>query len=299
MSRRILEWYGHGLSSDLDLAELKTQRHCPHIQGPCTKPPLRGLGLNGVCALDTSDGPPVAVCPKRMYSEGYQVLKDVAALAYGPDQRVVVGQEWQRNPEGNVVVALGQGQGGEVPIKARESKYSVDWVLAKLNAGGDVESMLAVEIQTIDTTGTYRPGLAGLMEGTLPEKHGSVGLNWENVSKRIIPQLALKGQLLRRERLCDKGIFFICPTPVMERILRRIGHELSTYHIHAGAITFMSYDLAIHPGKPGSLTRNRVLTTTVDAVESGWKATAELPEPVWGKDVQRRLIELSRATKRR
>ncbi len=43
--------------------------------------------------------------------------------------------------------------------------------------------------------------------------YSKAGVNWENVSKRILPQLIYKGYVLRRERLCSKGLFFVCPKP--------------------------------------------------------------------------------------
>ena len=72
----------------------------------------------------------------------------------------------------------------------------------------------------------------------------AVGLNWENVSKRIIPQLIYKGQVLQREDLCKKGLFFICPTPVYSKIANRLGGEtaLVEYGFQPASITFMAYD---------------------------------------------------------
>ena len=78
------------------------------------------------------------------------------------------------------------------------------------------------EGQTIDTTGNYRTA----REALLKDREiiaDTVGLNWENVSKRIIPQLIYKGQVLQREELCKTGLFFVCPQPVYERVLNRLG----------------------------------------------------------------------------
>ena len=52
-------------------------------------------------------------------------------------------------------------------------------------------------MQTIDTTGTYQNARRALLDHHVIEKD-TVGLNWENVSKRIIPQIIYKGQVLQR-----------------------------------------------------------------------------------------------------
>ena len=45
-------------------------------------------------------------------------------------------------------------------------------------------------------------------------EYSNAGMNWENVNKRILPQLIYKGHVLRREELCRKGLFFVCPKHV-------------------------------------------------------------------------------------
>ena len=77
-------------------------------------------------------------------------------------------------------------------------------------------------MQTIDTTGTYQNARRALIERKAVEKD-TVGLNWENVSKRIIPQIIYKGQVLQREELCRSGLYFVCPKPVYDRVLERLG----------------------------------------------------------------------------
>ena len=71
----------------------------------------------------------------------------------------------------------------------------------------------------------------------------TASFNWENVSKRILPQLIYKGQVLRREPLCSKGLFFVCPTPVYKKIEERLGGNLQPIHQQPGSLTMMWYDV--------------------------------------------------------
>ena len=144
-----------------------------------------------------------------------------------------------------------------------------------------------VEIQTIDTTGTYRPQSEAFFAGR-PFTGGSgsnsgwstAGLNWANVSKRILPQLIYKGYVLRRERKCGKGLFFVCPTAVLERVKRRLGTKMLEYPVAAGTITFISYDIGDSPGPgiPRPLIKGNVFTTTVEQVAYAFVSPVNLPE---------------------
>ena len=72
----------------------------------------------------------------------------------------------------------------------------------------------------------------------------TVGLNWENVSKRIIPQLIYKGQVLQREDLCKTGLFFVCPKAVYDRVLNRLGGKdrIPRFPTQPASIHFLAYD---------------------------------------------------------
>jgi Restriction endonuclease NotI len=72
-----------------------------------------------------------------------------------------------------------------------------------ISVTGELLEFVPVEVQSMDTTGSYQPEWYRLFGRTLPEgrfKKGS-NINWENVNKRIIPQLMSKGNVFRREEL--------------------------------------------------------------------------------------------------
>lgn len=109
---------------------------------------------------------------------------------------------------------------------------------------------------------------------------GKGGINWENVNKRILPQLIYKGHVLRLEPLCRAGVFFVCPGPVLERIKRRAGNALRPYPVfHPGTLTFRSYGLgeAARPGTPRPLAFQEQLTTTVDQLAVAFTSPVNLP----------------------
>ena len=105
-------------------------------------------------------------------------------------------------------------------------------------------------------------------------------LNWENVSKRILPQIIYKGHVLRRERLCKSGLFFVCPTRVYDRIQERLGGNLLPYNnLQPGSLTLMWYDVGepIADGLSRPLALQGRFTTTVDQVALAFTSPSNLP----------------------
>ncbi len=167
-----------------------------------------------------------------------------------------------------------------LPSRAGTGAYFVDWVLARLNAEGRLVEFVAVEVQSIDTTGNYRDERAAYLREEPFSSYSTAGLNWENVSKRILPQIIYKGHVLRRERLCNSGLFFICPTPVYERIRERLGGTLLEYIPDRGSLTFMWYNVGPDsgPGNLRELQHQGQFTTTVDQVALAFTSPSNLPD---------------------
>jgi hypothetical protein len=75
-------------------------------------------------------------------------------------------------------------------------------------------------------------------------------------------------------------MYFICPSPVYDRIVTRLGGDLRAYHPQSGALTFRWYDLA----PPASAGERRLLvfsgqkTTTVDQVALAFTSPKNLPD---------------------
>src|SRR5699024_8980057 len=118
------------------------------------------------------------------------------------------------------------------------TRYSVDFTLVVVDATGALVAFVPIEVQSIDTTGSYQASLAALRHGRKTVT-STVGLNWENVNKRTLPQLITKGQILQGEPLCTKGPFFVTPEPVYDKIMDRLGGPSHFRHVplQSGSIT--------------------------------------------------------------
>lgn len=250
MAGTIWEFFGYR-ADDVSSAAIDAANayQCPILGDTCEKRlHSGGDGPAGVCSIKPMTSAPVVCCPVRLYSDDYKVLKDVAGIAFRPGLRLVPGGSAVpiaiRDRE-QVVAVFGKRWGGElrVPKKSGSGGYWVDWVLALVNELGELEEFVAVEVQTIDTTGNYKNGRRMLLDSREVVKT-TAGLNWENVNKRILPQLVYKGQLLQRESLCRRGLFFVAPQAVFKEVIKRVGgiEKLPTYALQPASVTFLAYD---------------------------------------------------------
>ena len=112
----------------------------------------------------------------------------------------------------------------------------------------------------------------------------SVGLNWENVNKRILPQIIYKGQVLQREPLCKSGLWFVTPQPVYEHIEARLGGSANVgfgYPSQPGAIHFLRYDYDAETAQSDGHVRPLTIVgndcTTVERVSAAFNHVV-LPE---------------------
>lgn len=250
MAGYIAEFFGYQAGDTSDEAIALAERQvCPFLGCQCTKVLSRNHIISGVCAVrqKTTGSPAVICCPNRIYAEDYKMLHSIAKKAFDCDLGLYSGRAAveKAKSENGAIAVFGHGWGGELrlPQRAGTGSYFVDWVLARLDRDGELAEFTAIEVQTIDTTGNYRNARTALLDG----RHivdDTVGLNWENVSKRIIPQLIYKGQVLQREDLCKTGLFFVCPKAVYDRVLNRLGgkEKIPTFPTQPASIHFLAYD---------------------------------------------------------
>jgi hypothetical protein len=286
MPLRLVEFFGFDPQDTSPAAvAVRRDKACPFVGGRCIKTvdtEKFGTLISGACTVAPTQSGPVIVCPNRMYAGDYAVLSDVATACFGAGVRLCRSRQ-DAERDGNDVFVFGKRWGKElrVPNRAKKGSYFVDWVLAHVDALGNLKDFVAVELQTMDTTGSYQRQVAelyGLDLASFPQKQSN--LNWENVAKRILIQLIYKGHVLHQEPLCTKGLFFVCPTPVYQRIMRRLGDSLITYkHPHPGALTFRWYNVGADPlpGTPRDLTFQGQMTTTIAQVELAFTSASNLP----------------------
>lgn len=291
MSGYISEFFGYRAEDTSTIAIENTSRQvCPFLSSYCTK----ALGdrinrtLSGVCAVrQVSPGSPdVICCPNRIYAENYKILSIIAQKTFRVELGLYAGRlaVAKAKTENGAVAVFGHGWGGELALPKRQGRgsYYVDWILARLDGNGKLIEFTAIEVQTIDTTGTYQNARRALIERNAVKKD-TVGLNWENVSKRIIPQIIYKGQVLQREELCRSGLYFVCPNPVYDKVLERLGgkEKLPQFPTQPAAIHFVAYDyLTDVPKEDGKIRPLGVVEeycTTVYKVQEAFSAV-DLPE---------------------
>lgn len=285
MASRIIELFGYAPTDDSPVArQARTDLRCPFIRDTCQKT-LNDGTISGVCTLKPTTSGPVICCPIRLYASDYRILSDVAETAFRGDVELVPGNlaKLREVPSGKIKVAVfGKRWGKELrlPNRGRSGGYFVDWVLARLNPDGVLKEFVAVEVQSIDTTGNYQAERNSYLKGKNYSGSSTAGFNWENVNKRILPQLIYKGHVLRRERLCKQGLFFVCPTPVYDKIKERLGGNLMAYDSQPGALSFLWYDVgeSVAKGKLRTLEKKGEFITTVDQVATAFTSPSNLPE---------------------
>lgn len=281
MASNIVEFFGYAPDDQSSLAKsARKNRYCPFLDRQCTKT-LNDGEISGACTLKPKTSGPVICCPIRLYANEYTILRDIAAIAFGAGIPLALGE--RASLRKNCVAVFGKGWGKELrlPNRGKGGGYFVDWILAHINKAGELSSFVAVEVQSIDTTGNYRAERSAYLRGDPVTPSSSAGLNWENVNKRILPQIIYKGHVLRQEPLCQKGLFFVCPTPVYSKISERLGGSLRHYPIQPGALTIMPYDLGppVPAGKMRQLVGGQRMTTTIDQVALAFTAPSNLPPP--------------------
>lgn len=212
------------------------------------------------------------------------MLRDVAMLAFDCEVQLLPADvaKYAEPIEGVTTVAVfGKNWAKELrlPNRKKAGGFYVDWILARLDGAGELEEFVAVEVQSIDTTGNYRDERAAYLNGEEFLGHSTAGLNWENVNKRILPQLIYKGHVLRRENLCRKGLFFVCPEEVFNKIFERLGSSLLDYSMQSGSITIVRYELGAEmpEGQIRKLQYVGYLTTTVDQIVNAFASPSNLP----------------------
>lgn len=299
MAGYIAEFFGYAASDKSKVALMTASRkNCPFLGNFCVKTLAREKIISGVCAIrqKTEGSPNVICCPIRLYADDYKMLHLIAQKAFHQQLKLYAGRVAveKAKKEGGAIAVFGKGWGGELRLPQRKGmgSYFVDWVLARLDGNGELAELTAIEVQTIDTTGSY-----GKAQQILTESREVVsdtaGLNWENVSKRIIPQIIYKGQVLQREDLCRSGLYLVCPKPVYQRILDRLGgtEKLPKFPSQPASINFIAYD-SIEEQKDGEITPLGIVEehcTTVYKVQEAF-SSLNLPEGnVYKKAISRTL----------
>lgn len=302
MAGTITEFFGYRAEDDSAKSlKMAADKKCPFLGTTCTKVLGRTRTISGVCAImqKSAGSPSVICCPNRLYADDYKMLHTISKMAFQQDLPLYSGRTAvnKAKEECGAVAVFGHGWGGELRLPQRSGvgSYFVDWVLARLDGDGQLVEFTAIEVQTIDTTGKYSDAQKAL-KNSRKIIADTVGLNWENVSKRIIPQLIYKGQVLQREELCKTGLYFVCPMPIYTRVMTRLGgkEKIPVFPTQPAAIHFVAYDYAEELGtvRKGTIAPLDIVEehcTTVYKIQEAFSAL-NLPEGnVYGNAIRRCL----------
>lgn len=303
MAGFISEFFGYKAeNSSKESLQTAMRQVCPFLGKQCTKV-LKDRTISGVCAIrqKTEGSPDVICCPNRLYADDYRMLRIVAKKAFGFNLNLYAGRAAvdKAKQKGGAIAVFGHGWGGELRLPQRQGSgsYFVDWVLARLDSNGKLVEFTAIEVQTIDTTGSY--GKARLALGKDRSIiSDTVGLNWENVAKRIIPQIIYKGQVLQREDLCKTGLFFVCPKPIYDRVINRLGglDKIMSFPMQPASINFLAYDYAGGITPEGEIATLDVVaehSTTVYKVQEAFSAMSLPDGNVYREAITKSLYSIS------
>lgn len=269
MTGTIYEWFGYrGTDRSGSAAAATIAKHCVHIGRTCAK-----AGQSGVCSITTATDM-VPICPRRLYSNNHDFLRTIAeevfadlAVELSPADGRPLLSAWAAAKNRAATTGIAQvgvfGEnpfGGELnlpPAVPGGGSPKVDFTLFAIDPTGSLLRFVPVEVQSIDTTGNTKPSVAALKDNR-QSAASTVGLNWENVNKRILPQLIVKGLMLQAEGLCTHGLYFVTPEPVFRKIMLRLGGFDTTGHPRR---------LRSIPKQPGSLTFHRYDYDLAQAVD--------------------------------
>jgi hypothetical protein len=258
---------------------------CPFIDSKCTKTNHDKSIIYGACSVKNttirkSPAIEAIICPKRLYANDYQTIRDVSSTAFGNIPLIIGGSidDLKRNVvsnRGDCVVAFGQGSGKEIQVTLG-GQLSMDWILQKYSPSSlgifKPSGFIGIEVQSIDITGNYRDNWEayfGLHRGSVVKAipDSGHGMNWANVHKRLIPQIIRKGNIYKKCETC-KGFFFIVPDIVFqkfEQILGKIEEQESFSKDNISVFTFNLGKIVDH-GSQRSLVRERIVHYSVEDV---------------------------------
>ncbi|MGW5238630.1 hypothetical protein ACWEOW_06835 [Monashia sp. NPDC004114] len=295
MAGKIYEWFGYrGSDQSATAAQAVIDQSCPFLGATCIK-----RGRTGVCSIEPAKSQEaVPICPVRLYDGHHEFLRHIAADAFinlevavdstglptlVPASRARLVATKARRAQVGVFGA--NPWGGEIslpPAVDGGGSYKIDFTLVVIGPSGELQAFVPVEVQSIDTTNDTKASMAGLKNGrTIVQS--TVGLNWENVNKRILPQLIVKGLMLQAEALCTNGLYFVTPEPVFKRVMMRLGgvDRLRRIPKQPGSLTFIRYDYdfstGILDGSPLALKRLAPVTVSTSDLSLAFITPENLP----------------------
>ncbi len=262
--KKALELYTHAAEEDLppeQWREILASEHCRYLGKKCDKIRKSQPNLSiGTCIVGFK-GRPIIICPHR-FLQRRQIFIDALHLL----KNHVPGNQLHVVPE----IAVPGG--------------NVDYFVASTGRDG-VKDYVAVEIQTLDTTGTVWPsrqqfigGILGMpVEGPSPENGRSYGMNWKMTAKTVLVQIHHKLETLE---LLNKKMVLVLQDVFYEYLIREFSAANLREADSGDAAHFHVYSV----GKAGNGAFSielavRQSTTTIGIEQMlGLRRSAHIPE---------------------
>lgn len=190
-----------------DLHNVLKEQTCPYMNGAkCYKTrksdPDIAIGTCSICFNNVKQ--PVLICPEPLTQNG-RIFNDCLSFI----SNSIAGSDLYLVPE----VSTSAGR--------------IDYVLAAVRDNQPVD-FVAIELQTLDTTGSIWNSRQGLLlkhgyavdEGVA--RSSGVSLNWKMTAKTILAQLLQKSQLFAG---MNRNIVLICQTPLYDYMKQNFNFE--------------------------------------------------------------------------
>lgn len=275
---KIVDLFGHdtGAQNQPNWTEIVAGQRCPFVEKKCykTRKSQPEIAI-GTCTVKYGDAP-VMICPLRLL-ERRQIFIDCLHLLTGHEP----GNELHIVSEISV-------PGG-----------SIDYILASVRRG-KVRDFVAIELQTLDTTGTVWPdrqrfvaskGIAVPPDDVANPK--SYGMNWKMTAKTILVQLHHKIQTLEA---VNKHLVLV----IQDRLLDYMTKEFSFDHLvdarTSDPMHFHAYNMAIGKGGGHTLSLTTRLSTDCNGVAKalGLQSEAKVELKVIVNAIEQRITDKTR-----
>lgn len=276
---KIVDLFGHdtGAQPDPDWAAIVTAQRCPFVERRCykTRKSQPEIAI-GTCTVAYGGGP-VMICPRRLLQRR-QIFVDCLHLLTGHEP----GNELHIVSE----IAVPGG--------------SIDYMLASVR-GGKVRDFVAIELQTLDTTGTVWPdrqrflaakGVPGPTEAELnnPKPYA---MNWKMTAKTTLMQLHHKVQTLEA---INKHLVLV----VQDRLLDYMSKKFRFDHLSEARTSdpmhFHAYRLEAGPENAHVLALSRRQSTDCEGVAKalGLQNEAKVDLEVIHNAIQQQISDQTR-----
>jgi Restriction endonuclease NotI len=276
---KIIDLFGCDTGAEVqpDWLSVVPAQYCPFVEKRCykTRKSQPEIAI-GTCTVEYGKAP-IMICPLRLL-ERRQIFIDCLHLLTGHEP----GNELHIVSEISV-------PGG-----------SIDYILASTREG-KVRDFVAIELQTLDTTGTVWPdrqrflaskGIAGVAQQDL-ENRKTFGMNWKMTAKTILVQLHHKIQTLES---VNKHLVLV----VQDRLLDYMMKEFTFDHLviarTSDPMHFHAYAMGVGEGGGHRLSLASRLSTDCEGVAKalGLQSEAKVELEVIMNAIEQRITDYTR-----